>query len=200
MNTVRALIATGAAERPAIGAPGRTALTFGGLRTLAGATGAALHAAGLGRGDRMAIVLPNGPEAATAFLTVACHAVTAPLNPSYRPDEFEFSLSDLNARGLVVLAGMETPARDVAARMGLPVFELTPDPAGAGAFTLPPPKAPSGPITTPDPPRHDDLALVPPHLRHHRPAENRAADPCQTWWRHPGRSDERCDWGHRMCA
>ena len=40
-----------------------------------------LNARGVGRGDRVAIVLPNGPEMATAFLAVAATATTAPLNP-----------------------------------------------------------------------------------------------------------------------
>ena len=42
-------------------------------------------------------------------------ATTAPLNPAYKAEEFEFYLSDLNAKALVILAGMESPARAVAA-------------------------------------------------------------------------------------
>ena len=41
---------------------------------------------GIGAGDRVAIVLPNGPEMATAFVTIAQAAVTAPLNPAYRTE------------------------------------------------------------------------------------------------------------------
>ena len=84
--TVSSLIAAGSADDPAIGTPGRPPLSFGGLRALAERTGAALNAAGIGRGDRVAIVLANGPEAATSFLAVACYAVTAPLNASYRSE------------------------------------------------------------------------------------------------------------------
>src|SRR5476649_1753037 len=81
-GTVADLVGCGAADAPAIGAPGRASLTFEALRGLVTQTGAALNAAGIGRGDCVAIVLPNGPEAATAFLAVACHAATAPLNPT----------------------------------------------------------------------------------------------------------------------
>ena len=38
---------------------------------------------GIARHDRVVVVLPNGPEMALAFLTVAASAVCAPLNPAY---------------------------------------------------------------------------------------------------------------------
>src|SRR5664279_174866 len=126
-QTVSALLAAGTSDAPAIGAPGQKPLSFHALRALAERTGAALNAAGIGRGDRVAIVLANGPEAATSFLAVACHAVTAPLNASYRSEEFAFYLSDLKAKALIVLQGAESPARAVAAEQGIPVIELVPD-------------------------------------------------------------------------
>jgi acyl-CoA synthetase (AMP-forming)/AMP-acid ligase II len=90
---------------------------------------------GIGRNDRVAMVLPNGPEMAASFIAIACGATTAPLNPAYRAEEFEFYLSDLNAKALVILKGMESPALGVAAARGIPVVELV---AGhkAGDFTL----------------------------------------------------------------
>jgi hypothetical protein len=57
---------------------------------------------GIGRNDRVAIVLPNGPEMATCFMACASGVASAPLNPAYRADEFEFYLSDLNAKALIV--------------------------------------------------------------------------------------------------
>ena len=44
--------------------------------------------------DRAAIVLPNGPEMATSFLAVASYMSAAPLNPSYKTNEYEFYLKD----------------------------------------------------------------------------------------------------------
>ena len=41
----------------------------------------ALNRLGVGRGDRVAIVLPQGPEMAVTFLAVAAGATAAPLNP-----------------------------------------------------------------------------------------------------------------------
>ena len=109
-STVIALISAGADDAEAILAPERSRLTFAGLRTQAQQTVAALNQRGVGRNDRVAIVLPNGAEMATAFVSVACGATTAPLNPAYRLDEFEFYLSDLNAKALIVEQGSESPA------------------------------------------------------------------------------------------
>jgi acyl-CoA synthetase (AMP-forming)/AMP-acid ligase II len=95
-DILRDLIATGADKAPAISAPGRPALTFGALRTLIGDTLAQLNAMGIGRNDRIAIVLANGPEMATCFMACASGVTSAPLNPAYRADEFEFYLSDLS--------------------------------------------------------------------------------------------------------
>ena len=141
-DTISALLARGADADPAIGAPERAAMTFADLRGLATKTVAALNAMGIGRNDRVAIVLPNGPEMAAAFMAVAAGATTAPLNPAYRAEEFEFYLNDLNAKALLALAGDDTPARAVAVKLGVPVIEVVPDAAGgAGAFTL---KGPAG--------------------------------------------------------
>ena len=91
-------------DAPAIGAPERVALTFGGLRALTDKTTATLNALGVGRNDRVAIVLTNGPEMAAAFIAISAGATTAPLNPAYRADEFRFYLEDLNAKALIVRA------------------------------------------------------------------------------------------------
>ena len=135
-DTVWGLLARGADDAPAIAAPGRLTLTHAGLRRLAQDTVAALNAMGIGRHDRVGMVLPNGPEMAAAFLAVACGATTAPLNAAYRADEFEFYLSDLNAKALIIQQGMDNPARAVAAARNIPIIELIPGDGAAGSFTL----------------------------------------------------------------
>ena len=97
-DTVWEMLKQGLDETPAIGAPERPSLTHKSLRELAMRTVQSLNAMGIGRGDRVAIVLPNGPEMAAAFIAIACGATTAPLNPAYRAEEFDFYLSDLNAK------------------------------------------------------------------------------------------------------
>jgi oxalate---CoA ligase len=159
-TTVRAVLDAGAAQSPALGAPGRPWLTYAALRQLADATLEQLNRAGVGRNDRIAIVLPNGPEMAAAFLSVACGATAAPLNPAYRADEFEFYLSDLRPKALIVQAGDDTPARAVAERLGIAVVDLTPaGDGGAGLFKLSAPERPDAAVQG-GPAAEGDVALV----------------------------------------
>ncbi|MBT5938989.1 MAG: AMP-binding protein, partial [Rhodospirillaceae bacterium] len=109
-NTVIEIIRSGAADANVLGAPGRPYLTYGGLLDHVEATISGLNARGIGRNDRIAIVLPNGPEMASAFLSIAAGATTAPLNPGYTEQEFDFYLSDLNAKALMVEKGSSSPA------------------------------------------------------------------------------------------
>ena len=136
-TTVLDLLAGGDDDAPAIGAPGRAALDFAGLRELAATTIAALNRRGLGRGDRVAIVLPNGPEMAASFIAIAAGCSTAPLNPAYRREEFDFYLADLDAKALLLAAGSTSPAREAAQQRDVPILELAALSDGpAGAFTL----------------------------------------------------------------
>jgi acyl-CoA synthetase (AMP-forming)/AMP-acid ligase II len=144
-SSIATLLERGAPDASAIGAPEGVALRYRDLSALARRTVETLNGLGIGRGDRVAIVLPNGPEMAAAFVCIAAGATTAPLNPSYRAEEFEFYLTDLRARALVVQAGAETPARAVAQKLGVPIVELHPERAkGAGSFTLAPLEAMGG--------------------------------------------------------
>jgi acyl-CoA synthetase (AMP-forming)/AMP-acid ligase II len=135
-DTIPHLLAAAPAGAAALrGTNDRPSLSFGALRDLCARTTGTLNRLGIGRGDRVAIVLPNGPEMAAAFLAIGSGAATAPLNPAYRAEEFTFYLTDLRARALVVLQGMASDAREVAARLSIPVLELIPGEA-AGDFTL----------------------------------------------------------------
>src|ERR1700733_1054642 len=134
---LKGLIASGHDDAVAIAAHGAPPLSYGALRALIDRTQRSLNELGIGHGDRVAIVLPNGPEMATAFLCVASAATAAPLNPTYRQDEFEFYLEDLKAKALIVEAGSESPALRVAEKLGVKLVTLTPERhAGAGAFRL----------------------------------------------------------------
>jgi len=135
MKTLSDLISGHPGTSRAIGAPGREWMSYDGLRKLSRDVNSSLRKAGIGASDRVAIVLPNGPEMAAAFVTVAQSATTAPLNPAYREEEFAFYLEDLKARALVVAAGYDGPALAVAERFGMIVFELT-SLEPAGNFTL----------------------------------------------------------------
>ena len=96
-----------------------------------------LNALGIGRSDRVAAILPNGPEMAAAFLTISSAAAFAPLNPGYHANEFEFFLSDLKPAALVVAAGSASPGIAVARDHSIPLIELAPvGNRRAGGFAL----------------------------------------------------------------
>ncbi len=136
-STLIQLLSAGHDDVVAISAPSMTDLLYRGLREQTSATVEALQSVGLTPRDRVAIVLPNGPEMAVAFIAVASAVASAPLNPAYRAEEFEFYLTDLQAKALIVEAGSTSPAIDVATKLGVPILILHPTPeAGAGRFTL----------------------------------------------------------------
>ena len=145
-TTIEQLLTTGDAAATALAAPGRPPLSYGALRALVAETVAALNAAGAGRNDRVAIVLDNGPEMAACFIACASGTASAPLNPAYRADEFEFYLADLHAKLLIVERTSSSPAIGVAEKLGVPIVDLVvADGAAAGAFTLVPRAAPAAP-------------------------------------------------------
>lgn len=159
-ETISEFLKVGADEAPALSAPGGTPLTYLALRALIADVTRSLASRGIGPGDRVGIVLDNGPEMAAAFLSIGSAATAAPLNPSYRAEEFEFYLTDLRAKLLIVAAGKDTPAVGVAQKLGIPVARLTAHPErGSGTFSLhyegDAPDA--GPIREVTP---DDIALV----------------------------------------
>ena len=115
----------------------RAPLTYSRLLAHSRRVIADLNHAGISRGDRVAVVLPNGPEMAVCMLAIAMAASCAPLNPNYRRSEFEFYLSDLAPRALIVEEGADTPAIAVAESLGFRVIRLRPSTAdAAGIFTL----------------------------------------------------------------
>ncbi|RYX93653.1 MAG: AMP-dependent synthetase [Comamonadaceae bacterium] len=133
--TLKQLLNAGAPEARAISAPGRLPMCFGELRLLIEETLTLLNALGIGRNDRVAIVLANGPEMATCFLACASGVASAPLNPAYRAEEFEFYLSDLSAKALIVEQGSLSAAVEVAARLGVVIIDLIPGET-AGSYRL----------------------------------------------------------------
>lgn len=116
-----------AAERPALEAilaPGRSPLSFSDLTRRLDGVRASLEGFGIGRGDVVALALPNGPEMAVCVLGVASSAIAAPLNPSYGDREFAHYLARLRPKAVVVPADEDSPARRQAAACGIPTIEL----------------------------------------------------------------------------
>jgi acyl-CoA synthetase (AMP-forming)/AMP-acid ligase II/thioesterase domain-containing protein/acyl carrier protein len=143
-------------DAPALLAPGREPLTYGRLAQQVRETAEQLRSLGVDRYDRIALVYPNGPELAAGFLGIASAAVCAPLNHTYRAAEFDFYLSDLDAKAVVLPAGVDSPLRLLAERRGIRLLEVIPTGSGeAGACTLS-----EGKRATVKPAASDDAALV----------------------------------------
>lgn len=158
-HTIADLISSHPDSARAIGAPGRSWLSYRALRDLSAEVAAGLHGLGIGRGDRVAIVLPNGPEMAAAFLTVAQVATTAPLNPAYTKEEYSFYLGDLKAKALLVAEGDDGPAVKAASDLGIAILRLSHDESQpAGQFAI----LPCDPVGSADnaAPGEDDVALI----------------------------------------
>ena len=140
---------------PAIVVPDGPRLTYGDLRRQVRRTADALAELGIGRGDRVAIVLPNGAEVIVAFLGAAIAATAAPLNPGYTEDEFRFYLEDTDARAVLVPPGGAEAARRAAD--GRIVVEAALDERGELRFTG---DAPRQAGRTAGKPGAEDVALV----------------------------------------
>jgi long-chain acyl-CoA synthetase len=146
-------------RRAAATAPGREALvagerrmTFGELDAAASALARRLGGLGVVRGDRVAILLPNGIEAAVAIYgTLRAGAAFTPLNPTIKADKLGYVLHDCEAVAVIcdeALAGVAQAARAQApsVRHLLAIDAVEADRAGAGggrarttAGALPPP-------------------------------------------------------------
>ena len=124
-------------EAQAVVAPSGDSLTYRDLGHLVEDRAADLGSLGVLRSDRVAIVLPNGPHLATAFLSAARAACSAPLNPNLTESEYHFYLNDLEAR--VLLVGVEDDSPSVAAAEALGIDVLRVEYLNeAGAFRLNP--------------------------------------------------------------
>ena len=136
--TIASLLQQQAHQRPdaqSLLAPGRDPLTYAGLRVHVQRMAGHLRTLGVSASTRVAVVLPNGPEMATAFLGVAACAGCAPLNPAYPAAEFRFYLRDTRAELVVLRQDEAGPVRDVARELGLKIVEIeTDDAAPAGCF------------------------------------------------------------------
>jgi long-chain acyl-CoA synthetase len=76
-----------------------------------------LRARGLGRGDRVALMMPNVPQylvAAAAVLRAGCAVVN--VNPLYTPRELEHQLNDSGAKAIVILENFAHTLEEVVAR------------------------------------------------------------------------------------
>ncbi|MCC6990123.1 MAG: AMP-binding protein [Acidobacteria bacterium] len=153
-TTLVGLFATTPANQTAIVLPEQNIhITYGQLRAQVASVTAALAGAGIRRGDRVGMAIPNGLPTIVAFLAAGEAGTAAPLNPGYKEEEFRFFLEDTNAKVLLLPADGADEARRAAGDK-VPVLTVSMDEAGtvaiAGATSGKPPIAAS----------IDDVALI----------------------------------------
>lgn len=91
---------------------------------------------GISKEDRVALLLPNGPEAALSFLATSTISVCAPLNPVCTVNELDAALSHIKPKVLIASPDLDPEKRAVAAKHGISVITATPDlKREAGVFT-----------------------------------------------------------------
>jgi oxalate---CoA ligase len=153
------LLAAARGDSPALVLPDdRRTLSYGELVEAGAGLAGKLRSIGVERGDRVAFVLPNGPEVVLMLFAVsALGAGAAPLNPAYTRDEYAFYLDDLGPRLLVLPAGENAAAR-AAAPAGLRIAELAGD--GRGGMSLSLDRREVGSMTPFEPASADDVALL----------------------------------------
>jgi amino acid adenylation domain-containing protein len=121
----------------AILAPGRSSLRFADLVRRIEQVRDELAGLGIGHGDRVAMVLPRGPETAVCSVAVAACATCVPLNPEYTEVELERHLRKLAPRAIILAGEGAERSRRVAAGLGISAIDLvTAVDAPAGTFRL----------------------------------------------------------------
>jgi acyl-CoA synthetase (AMP-forming)/AMP-acid ligase II len=106
-----------------------TRVSYGSLREQVLTMAEGLAAAGIERGQRVAIVLPNGLPSIVCFLAASIAGTAAPLNSGYRQEEFSFYLDDTAARVLLCPSDGAEEARKAAAGK-VPIYAVEMDEKG----------------------------------------------------------------------
>ncbi|HYM09127.1 MAG TPA: acyl--CoA ligase [Bryobacterales bacterium] len=128
-------------------------VTYDSLRDQVTAMAGALAGMGIGRGDRVAMALPNGLPAIVCFLAASAAGTAAPLNPGYRQEEFSFYLEDTGAKALILPPSGGEEARKAAGGK-IPIVTAEMDAHGVVRLAAP------GQSRSAAEPAPDDVALV----------------------------------------
>jgi long-chain acyl-CoA synthetase len=114
-----------------------TTFEFGRLHALVEKMAASLAAAGVSKGDRVALMLPNCPQYVISFFaTVRLGAIVTQINPMYVEREIEHILNDSGAEAIVVYAAVYERVKAVLPDSNLKtviVVDFGDEPAGLDA-------------------------------------------------------------------
>jgi acyl-CoA synthetase (AMP-forming)/AMP-acid ligase II len=157
MPTLLDVLKAGHDQRVAIVAQSGLTLTYHQLRDAVMQAAEYLSSCGVRPGERVAMVYPNSAESIMLFLAAAVAGTAAPLNPSYKREEFAFYLQDTRARVLLVPPGGFLAAREALPTGGM-IIEAGFDESGTLRLE---PVSPVPSLRTPlAEPEDDDVALV----------------------------------------
>ena len=198
-DLIHEFIFTSARRTPAAEALvyGQRRLDYAALADAVGQVASGLLAAGLGRGERVAVYLEKNVEnVAAMFGAAAAGGVFVPVNPLLKPEQVAYILADCNVRVLVTSADRLSLLAPALAAVPRPAdwwsSPAPADSAGAGRRRR---RAAAGTPSSPPPAPRARAHRVhrrrhgrhPVHLRQHRQAEGRGAVAPQ----HGGRRHQR---------
>ena len=140
---------------------GADAISYGWLRETSNRLANLLRAQGVGRGDRVAIFLPQAPEVAAAHIAIyKLAAVALPIAILFGPDALSYRLQNsgakallTNAQGLAKLDGIRSQVPELACVLSI-------DGAGEGAGSFPDLIGRASPDFTPEDTSSDDPAMM----------------------------------------
>jgi acyl-CoA synthetase (AMP-forming)/AMP-acid ligase II len=150
--------ATRSPDAPALIGPQHPPLSYGQLAAEMDAVRATLNGWGIGRGDRVALIVASHAEAIVAYVCVAAATTVFPLTPDLTEAELEQALRRSAVQAVIASQGLEQ-VHEVARKLELPLIGLVPKPAaGTGAFDL----SGGSPAAAalPGPAEPDDIATV----------------------------------------
>lgn len=153
--------ASGAPESDAILDIQGTSISYKGLLNSVLTLADTLTRHGIRRGDRVAWVMPNGPEAAVAFLAISMVAASVPIRATATFEEVRLRLESTRTRAIVTLNDLAFEAAGAAETLHLPILRLR----GFGSTPKPDPLGTAVGCAALDqarwvPPQPDDVAIV----------------------------------------
>jgi acyl-CoA synthetase (AMP-forming)/AMP-acid ligase II/thioesterase domain-containing protein len=105
--------------------PGECAISYAQLWAMIETTATLLRESGVGSGDTVAVILPDGVCGFVSVLAVARVCSCAPINPAVTAAELETDLLELRASAVITSRQLEIP-QAVAGTLGLAVIEAFP--------------------------------------------------------------------------
>jgi long-chain acyl-CoA synthetase len=132
-STIRAIVDEQAALRPdavyALSTEGGDPLTFGALAESCRAVGALLAEHGVGVGETVSLVMPNGLQTLRLLLgAMAAGRIVNPVNLLSQPSQMQYVLTHSDCRIVLVAPEWEDRVRDLLPSLGRPVSLVVVDP------------------------------------------------------------------------